>query len=244
MDTRNKKLYLGIDIGGWKIRGVLWDGRRAAAAYEVPTPRTKAAFVRTLRRLVGRLSLRANGRIRGIGIGAAGVIEKTRVRYSPNIPYLRHFDFRTLFPSVPLRVDNDARAFVRAEWMRGAGKGAKRILGFTIGTGIGRAYGRQGRIVVLKKFEHPEKSEHSYNRIRDGGNSRVLVKFLGDIIAAISKRYNADLLLFGGGVLGRPGFLRQLTRELVSRGIDQPIRRARLGRNAGAIGAAMLFGQE
>ena len=239
-----KNLYLGIDIGGTKIRGVLWDGRHVVAFSEFSTPRTLETFKRRVRFLAQDLSHRTAGGISGIGIGAAGVIDGTRIRRSPNIPYLRRFDFKTLYPSVPLRVDNDARTFVRAEWMRGAGKGARRILGFTIGTGIGRAYGRRGRIVVLKKFEHPEKRERSYHHIRDSGDARALVEFLGERIAAIARRYKAERIILGGGVLGRPGFLRQLASELESRGITQPIRRAHWRGNAGAVGAAMLFAQE
>lgn len=236
-----QRFYLGIDIGGWKVRGVLWDGRRAIAAYEVPTPRTKAAFVRDILKLAEKLSRHASGRILGIGIGAAGVIGGTRVEFSPNIPYLKRFDFRTIFPAGALSVDNDARAFARAEWLLGAGRGAKRILAFTIGTGIGRAYGAGQRIKRIERLERSEAWERRYQAVRARKDDRALAEFLGGKLSAIAADYPADVVVIGGGVLGRPGFPARLVAALKRYGMRQTIRLARRGRDAAAIGAALLF---
>src|SRR3972149_2996805 len=83
--------------------------------------------------------------MRAIGTGAAGIVEKTTLVSSPNISYIKNFAFRPLWPrSIRLRVDNDARCFARAELLSGAGRGAKSLFALTIGTGIGRAYGKNG----------------------------------------------------------------------------------------------------
>lgn len=234
-----KNIYLGIDIGGTKIRGVLWDGRRVVAFSEFPTPRTLKAFKREILSLARDLSRRVKGGVSGVGIGVAGVISRTRVRLSPNIPYLKRVDFKRLFSS-PLQLDNDARAFARAEWLHGARRGVKRILAITLGTGIGRAYGAHGKIARIKRFEYPEAWEERYQYVRDRESTRALAAFLGEKIAMIAKRYHADTLVLGGGVINRPGLFVRLTAELRRQGTTQPIRRARRG-DAVAIGAAMLF---
>lgn len=238
------RLYLGIDIGGTKIRGVVWNGKRVVAWCEFPTPRNRKKFERSIGDIASRLERKSGQRIRDVGIGVAGVVLGTTVRFSPNIPYLRQFNFRIVFPSQRLRVDNDARAFARAELTHGAGRGARRILAFTIGSGIGRAYGGQGRIIRTKRFEYPEAWERRYQHIRDGGNSRTLTAFLGEKLVPIVRRHPAEVLVLGGGVLNRPGFLRGLKAELRRRRVSQPVRHSRLGKNAAAIGAAMLFTPE
>lgn len=236
-----KHYYLGIDIGGSKIRGVLWDGRMVVLATEVATPRTKGAFAKRIVVLSTGLSRRAKRQIRGTGFGVAGRIRGRRVIRSRNIPYLRNFDFTALRVPPPIRVTNDAEAFLRAEVGLGAGRLVRRVLGFTIGTGIGRAYGARGRVRIVKNFEHAEPWEPEYQRIRDGGDGRTLSAFLGEKLARIARQYRADVIVLGGGVLGRPGFTRRLASDLRARGLKAEVRRGYLGRNAVAIGAALLF---
>lgn len=233
--------YIGIDIGGSKIRCVLWDGRSVRASAEIPTPRNLRAFKQGVSALASRLSSRAGWRIRGIGIGAAGVVRGTVVKSSRNIPYLKAFDFRTLFRTASLRLDNDARAFARAEWLHGAGRGAKRILAFTIGTGIGRAYGGRRRIARIKQFEYSEAWERRYQAVRDRKDDRALAEFLGEKLSAIAAGYPADVIVIGGGVLSRQGFRGRLVAVLKRRGVREPVRLARRGKDAAAIGAALLF---
>ena len=40
-------------------------------------------------------------------------------------------------------------------------------MGFTVGTGIGRAFAENGKVKKIKKFEYPEKWEKQYQKIRD-----------------------------------------------------------------------------
>ena len=111
-----------------------------------------------------------------VGIGVAGVISGTRVIKSPNIRYLKNFDFREIFPKVVLRIDNDARVFLGERIGR---FGGRRILAFTIGTGIGRAYGEGGKVKMIKKFEYPVSWEKEYQKIRDSKDDRKLAEYLG-----------------------------------------------------------------
>lgn len=231
---------IGIDIGGTKIRAVLWDGSRVVRARESRTPKNGSDFIGTLLALALLLSRRKP--VRAVGIGTAGIVEGTTLVFSPNIPFIHNLDFRVLWPrSVGLRVDNDARCFARAELLRGAGRGAKSFFALTIGTGVGRAYGKNGGIVKLKRFEYPEPWEKEYQRLRDRRNNARLTDFLGEKLAALLRLFAPDIVVVGGGVMTRPGLSRQLRTSLKTGGLRAKVLRPRLGKNAVAIGAALLF---
>lgn len=230
---------IGIDIGGTKIRVVLWNGERVIREREVSTPKNKREFERNLLELVSLLTRSAS--IAGIGIGAAGIVKGTALVFSPNIPYIRNFDFRRVWPSLPVRLDNDARAFARAELLKGAGRGARSIFTLTIGTGIGRAYGRNGTIVKLKRFEYPERWEKAYQAIRGKKEDAALADFLGEKLSPLIRPFRADLVVVGGGVLSRRGFVRRTAAAFKSRRLTAKIKRARFRKNGVAVGAALLF---
>lgn len=231
---------IGIDIGGTKIRDVLWNGKRVVRAREFPTPKNRRDFEGKLLALVPQLANEEH--VGAIGIGAAGIVQKRTLLFSPNIPYIKNFDFRSLWPrSIRLRLDNDARCFARAEFLIGAGRGSKSLFALTIGTGIGRAYGSQGRIIKIKRFEFPERWEKRYQAIRDSGDYERLAEFLGEKLAALIKPFSPEVVVIGGGVIERRGFFPRLQVALKAHGLDCAIRRSRLGKNAVALGAAMLF---
>lgn len=235
-------LVIGADIGGTKIRAVLWDGRRVVRSGELPTPKNKRDFKKrfaTLISLLGRQEI-----VDGIGVGAAGIVEETTLLFSPNIPALRNLDFKSLCPrSKSLRLDNDARCFARAELLRGSGRGAKSCFALTIGTGVGRAYGRKRKIVKLKRLEYPERWEKEYQAIRSRRDDKRLANFLAEKLPPLLKPFKPEILVIGGGVMERPGFLRRLEIALRARGLRAKIRRAALRKNAVAIGAALLFAE-
>lgn len=231
-------LALGVDIGGSKIRAVLWNGSRVIRGREAPTPKNKNDFQR---RLVALVSSLHRHEVEGIGIGAAGIVKGTVLLFSPNIPYIKNFDFRRVWPSLRVRVDNDARAFARAELLRGAGRRAKRVFALTIGTGIGRAYGRNGKIIKIKRFEYPEPWEKEYQAVRDRRDNRRLAEFLGKRLAPLMQPYRPEVIVIGGGVIRRRGFLRLLEAAFRSQGVRARLRRARFRKNGVAVGAALLF---
>jgi predicted NBD/HSP70 family sugar kinase len=231
---------IGIDIGGTKIRAILWNGRRAVRALESRTPKNLSYFTGTL---VALALLVSRGKpTRAVGIGAAGIVKGTTLVFSPNIPFIQNLDFRLLWPrSVRLRVDNDARCFARAELLRGAGRGVKSLFALTIGTGVGRAYGRNGRTVNLKKFEYPEPWEEEYQRVRKRGDDRKLADFLSRQLVSLVAPFRPEVIVAGGGVMERRGFLRRLQRSFKVQGLGARVVRSRRGKNAVAIGAALLF---
>ncbi len=233
-------MFIGIDIGGTKIRALVWTGKRVARALQFATPNNEHDLQKKLVALVA--SLGGANAVQGIGIGAAGTVKGTTLLFSPNIPCMRQFDFKRLYPSaIPLRVDNDARCFARAEFLRGAGRGASSLFALTIGSGIGRAYGENGATIKLKRFEYPEPWERSYQILRGRRDDKRLARFLSLKLSSLLKPYSPERIVIGGGVLERKGFLQELRAAFKANGFNLEIQRARVRKNAVALGAALLF---
>lgn len=87
-------------------------------------------------------------------------------------------------------------------------------MAFTVGTGVGRAFARNGRVEKIRKFEYPEKWEREYQKIRDSKNTAVLAEFLTSRFAAIIKKYNPETVLVGGGILKNRTFFKQLKKRI------------------------------
>ncbi len=239
--TNKLKNIIGIDIGGTNIRGILWNKKKILQNREIKTPQTRAGFENKLKGLIGGF-FRVK-KISGIGIGTAGVVSGAVLRFSPNIPAVKNFNFQKIIPTgVQLKLDNDARCFARGEYLLGAGKGFKNAFFLTIGTGIGRASGRKGKILKIKKFEYPERWEGEYQKIRDKKDDTKLAEFLGKNLAKLIKPYKPRAIIIGGGVImKRKNFVSKLKKEFFKNGIPAPVLKSRLGNYAAALGAVLLF---
>ena len=229
-------IMLGIDIGGTKIRAVLWDSKRAVKAREFKTPKNLAAFKKLLENIL------KSYRAKKIGIGVPGAVSGNKILFCPNIKYLKNFDISQLRrPTSKLRLDNDARCFARAHQNLPTGKAGlthldgQAVLFITLGTGIGRAISRAGKILKIKKFEYPESLEKEYQKLRDSKNNYALAIFLVQHLKWRFKEYNPKLIIVGGGVTGRQNFVAEFQKA-----VKLPVRKSKFGKNAAAIGAALL----
>ena len=216
---------LGIDIGGTKIRAVLWtssaglDGRRAIKALEFRTPQTLRAFKKIIISIFKDFEAKKNG------IGVPCVISGNKILFCPNIKYLKNYDISKLFKNSKIKLDNDARCFARAECSKSAS-----CLAITLGTGVGRAFAKNGKVLKIKKFEYPEKWEADYQRLRDAKNDKKLSDFLTTKISILIKKYKPGVVVIGGGVVARK------TLKL-----GFAYKKPFFSKNAVAIGAALLF---
>ena len=236
------KYFIGLDIGGTNTRGILWDGKKIIKSYETKTPQTIGVFKNKLKKLVARLSM--GRKIAGIGIGSSGVIDGTVLRFSPNIPKVKNLNFKKIIGPHPIMVDNDARCFARGEYLLGEGKKFKSIFALTIGTGIGRAYGKNGKILKIKKFEYAEPWERKYQKIRDRKNDAELAEFLGKHLAKLIKPYKPEAIIIGGGVVtGRKGLFSKLKKSFLKNDIKAKILKSKLGKHSASIGAVLFFKQ-
>lgn len=227
---------IGIDIGGTNIRGVLWNGKKILRSFDATTPDNLGKFKDVLKSAFKNLS--AGITVKKIGIGVAGQINGTKVIRATNISYFKNLDFKKVFSKIFLRVDNDARAYALAEYIIGSGKGLKSMLMITLGTGIGRAYGENGKILKIKKFEKGEKWEKGYQKIKD---KNKLAKFLDEKLASIIYALDPEIVVLGGGVVNKKGYYEAIKKTLSNRIAKLKIKQSKLGKFAGAIGAAMLF---
>ena len=119
-------LTIGVDIGGTKIAaGVVDEDGNILSTYKVPTPGTPDAIVDAIASAVD--GARAGHEIVGVGIGAAGYVNRQRstVYFAPNIdwrqePLKEKVEQRV---GLPVVVENDANAAAWGEYRFGAGKG-------------------------------------------------------------------------------------------------------------------------
>jgi glucokinase len=134
--------FLGIDWGGTYIKAGLVDAKGKIITKKVYSSRTlkeKSGFVNGLKLLVKSFS---GVKIRGVGIGAPGIIDVKRgfIYYLPNIPGWKNYSLGSVLKKqlkIPVAIDNDANAFALAESRFGAAKGKKRAIFLTLGTGLG-----------------------------------------------------------------------------------------------------------
>ena len=148
-------LYIGIDVGGTAIKGVVIDENgKLYGEDSVHTVRGEE-IVNSIETLCNRL-MEANKQISGIGIGCAGVIDSAegevvlaRNLYLENYPLVKLLREKT---DLPVKITNDANAAALGEAKFGAGKNYKNSILVTLGTGVG------GGIVIDGKLFEGNKS--------------------------------------------------------------------------------------
>ncbi len=137
--------YLGVDLGGTQLRlgAVAADGRLLSEILSVPTGRGFGPddLVAQLASLQGRIAPALGGRkVAALGIGALGVIRPGPLTQCDNLPRLNGVDLAQLLGASRERgvaIENDARCFLLAEARFGAARGARDVVGLTLGTGVG-----------------------------------------------------------------------------------------------------------
>ena len=148
--------YIGIDIGGTNLKAGLVNDEGSILAMEkrkIAEVSDQKALVEALVALTQSLTERGGltpEQIRSVGVGVPGAVEihSGAVLYTCNLP-LRNVPLRKLFHRYlpyPLYVENDANCAALAEYYAGAGKGSKRFVTITLGTGIGAGIIHNGKI--------------------------------------------------------------------------------------------------
>ena len=146
----------GVDIGGTNLRVGLVPfegGAPGVARQERTLPERGAAHVvaRVADMLRGAMG-EVEGAVAGIGVGCPGPLDRNAgvVLETPNLGW-RNVPLRDLIAEasgLPVTLDNDANCAAYGEWWQGAGRGAERLVGLTLGTGIG------GGIVIGGEIYH------------------------------------------------------------------------------------------
>src|SRR5271166_5849734 len=138
-------LTLTLDIGGTKIAAGLVDpsGALVHTATRL-TPKNQGAeqVWAVIQRMIAEAIQAAGGAIRAVGIGSAGPIDLATGTVNPiNIPSWRDFPLRdrvaAAAPGVPVQLAGDGVCMALGEHWRGAGRGARFLLGMVVSTGVG-----------------------------------------------------------------------------------------------------------
>jgi glucokinase len=151
--------YIGIDLGGTKIAAAAVDVATGELAGRTVIP-TEAhagpdAVLDRMAQLVDAVCQSAElprEAIGGLGVGVPGMTDLAggHTLFLPNLPGgWRGVPVATMLTQRTGRstwLINDARAFTLAEATWGAGRGARTVVGMTLGTGIGGGIALDGRL--------------------------------------------------------------------------------------------------
>jgi glucokinase len=144
MPTTGKRISIGLDIGGTRLKalalqqphGILHQIEVASHASEGPEE------VRNALRQAVETFKEEGFTPSTIGIGCAGSVDPRTgvVRNSPNFGHWKDVPLREwaeLDFNVPVSIENDANCAVFAEWKMGNGQGMENLILLTLGTGVG-----------------------------------------------------------------------------------------------------------
>ena len=146
----DKKMIMGVDIGGTKIAfALVSSGRLMSPVYHVRTPKGKKIL-----NVVGKFYEKFSKKylIAGIGISTAGMVSDDGkvVGSTGNIPGWQGTRVKEILQRkyrLPVVVENDANSAAYAEYQIGSAKGADPLLMITLGTGVGGGVVVNGRLV-------------------------------------------------------------------------------------------------
>lgn len=249
------KKVLGIDLGGSKIRlvEITENGdtlKRSISALE------GKHFEQIFAKIMQIIKENLDGDVKAIGLGVPGPIKNGKIITCVN---LRGFEGKALDKLVeekvglPIVMENDAAAALRGELWRGEARGIENVFLITLGTGVGGALA-QGRKIVANTMGLAGEFGHSIvdtaGPLCECGQKGCLEAFwkgknnqdqyLAQAINNMFKKNNIDLIIIGGGV-ATPEKIDLINTEIEKISREKlPLKKAKLGEWAGAIGAAKL----
>jgi len=149
------RYVVGIDIGGTNlvVGTVAEDGSELVGMVVDSTHSEEGAdaVMERIGRLVKNSVAAAKGKeVIGVGIGSPGPLDTATgvVLVTPNLGWT-NFPLRdrvAAMTGLPAELDNDANCAIYGEWWQGAARGARAVVGLTIGTGIGGGIVLDGQI--------------------------------------------------------------------------------------------------
>ncbi len=227
---RSPPVYLGIDLGGTNIKSGVVDGDgRSLSSVSLETEADHGPEV-GIDRLAeaGNRAVEESGlgwdRIAAVGLGSPGTmdLEAGMLLDPPNLHGWNNLPIRRLLSDrlkKPTVLQNDANAAAFGEYWVGAGKGARSLALFTLGTGIGCGIVVDGSII---EGRHSHGAECGHIIIQMENGRQCSCGAFGHLEAyasatALLKRA-VEALQFDNS----PSLLRQIDpRELSSRAIGK-----------------------
>ncbi len=136
-------MYIGLDIGGSKIRAGLLDNTfKIIDVVETATRinKSKQTILNDIYEVLSSFSL---SNVKGIGIAIRGQVDfkngivKEATMMPGGFKNVKIAEFLKKKTKKCVIVENDVNCFALAEALQGAGKGKQSVVGVTLGTGIG-----------------------------------------------------------------------------------------------------------
>jgi glucokinase len=152
--------WIGFDLGGTKMMACVLDknyhvlGRpQIDQRLRWPAAKGRKKIVKAIHEAIAKPGVNPKG-IKGIGIGCPGLVnpEKGILIFAPNLGWNEHGHLRNLLQTAvfkkPVAVLNDVDAGTYGEYVLGAGKGSRSLLGVFPGTGVGAGFVYDGKLVM------------------------------------------------------------------------------------------------
>jgi glucokinase len=139
--TIDKRLYIGVDIGGTSIVAARFSAEEMLEKNQVPTGAKRPAE-EIMGSVFEAIDPLITDDVVAIGIGMPGYMntETGEILLINNIPAFRGFSVKRSVEkqfSLPVFQNNDANCFALGEAYFGAGKQFNNMVGITVGTGLG-----------------------------------------------------------------------------------------------------------
>lgn len=137
------RLAGGVDIGGTRTKlGVVREDGTVVVRTAIPTREDRSPEALVERIAVAMQALREKNKLAGVGVSVAGFLDRDHEKMfaNANLPELWGFALRKALEKrlrLVCRLEVDSNASTLAEYRFGAGRGSRRLLGVTIGTGLG-----------------------------------------------------------------------------------------------------------
>lgn len=248
-------MRIGIDIGGTKISGILWD-KKVIRKIRYPTKKGRKEIVGIVNKILKELN---NKKVKHIGIGIP-------------LPFINKYKLDQSFKKY--KILNDSHAFALASATMGAAKNKKNVVGLIIGTGIGSGivYNKQlltkitgeiGKIHTspfsAKNYENQfsgpalekmyteltgeKKKLDEINKLKNTASKQVK-EFANMGVAYLCSIYantiNPDIIVIGGGVSNILDYkkVNSLLKKYTYM-TSTTVVKNKLGDDAGVIGAAI-----
>lgn len=145
VNVDNEKFYIGLDIGGTKILGALFNDKGDILRRDKKKTKSDEGadvIFRQIMKVVDALIEEIDlDKIEAIGAGVPGIIDGKNgvVIFSPNMKW-ENFRLKEEIEKkygIKTFIGNDVNVGTLGEWKYGAGKDFKNIVGIFVGTGVG-----------------------------------------------------------------------------------------------------------
>ncbi|MFC5453597.1 ROK family protein [Prosthecobacter fluviatilis] len=163
---RNVPFWIGFDLGGTKMMASVLDANynvlgsaRKSTNGSDGAAKGRNKIIKAIHEAIAEAGVDPKG-LQGIGIGCPGLVnpDKGILIFAPNLGWT-NMALRKLLQNqfkCPIAVLNDVDAGTYGEYVLGAGKGARSLLGVFPGTGVGAGFVYNGQIVMGRSISAME----------------------------------------------------------------------------------------